>query len=40
MFKKKGYVTFDLFVRNNGQVTVDLMQVGLLMSDGTGIANL
>lgn len=35
MFKKKGFVTFDLYVRNNGQIPIDLLQVGLLLSDGT-----
>jgi hypothetical protein len=35
MFKKKGFVSFDLFVRNDGKAPVNILHVGLVMADGS-----
>ncbi len=33
-FQEKGFVSFDLYVRNNGTEPIDLIRVGFVMSDG------
>lgn len=35
MFKKKGFVTFDLYIRNNGLQPVEILRTGFVLSDGT-----
>lgn len=37
MFKKKGFVTFDLYVRNDGDSPIEILQSGLILADGTEI---
>lgn len=35
MFKKKGFVTFDLYVQNDGYTPVEILRTGFTLSDGT-----
>lgn len=35
VFKKKGYVLFDLYIRNNGSTPVEILQTGFVLSDGS-----
>lgn len=34
-FRKKSFVTFDLYVQNTGKCTLELSRVGFVMSDGS-----
>lgn len=35
MFKKKGFVLFDLYIRNTGSTPVEILQAGFVLSDGS-----
>ena len=35
LFKKKGYVTFDLYVSNSGSTPITVLQTGFVLSDGS-----
>ncbi|NMA12684.1 MAG: hypothetical protein GX933_05820 [Chloroflexi bacterium] len=35
MFKKKGFVLFDLYIRNTGSTPVEILQTGFVLSDGS-----
>lgn len=35
MFKKKGFVTFDLYIRNEGHSPVEILRTGFVLSDGS-----
>ena len=35
MFKKKGFVTFDLYIQNEGYSPVEILRTGFVLSDGS-----
>ena len=35
IFKKKGFVTFDLYIRNENHIPVEILRTGFVLSDGT-----
>lgn len=35
IFKKKGFVTFDLYIRNENHIPVEILRTGFVLSDGS-----